>query len=296
LEWMRKEVMKPDFLTDNFLSTEKRIPVTELETNACSPLATNGLRGDIWDNFTSTTYKDLPAVGKYTVHNPKTGAPWEYEMPGLGRGYTRPAALISLWSTAPFLLNNSVGTFYGEASVEARLASFNDSIQQMLWPEKRKKDSILGDKVPGYMQRTTADSYLRVAWGYLPGIVSRIRERLSEWFPSLFSKIGLEIGPIPAGTPVGLLGNLPFVSEGRGLKERVDHFEHLLELGKKAAKDLKAAKAAPPEKRREVFADVVDPLLGLSKCPDYVVNRGHYFGAKLSDDDKWALIEYLKTF
>jgi hypothetical protein len=43
----------------------------------------------------------------------------------------------------------------------------------------------------------------------------------------------------------------------------------------------------------------------LSKCPDFVVNRGHYFGTSyfqekdepgLSDDDKWALIEFLKTF
>jgi hypothetical protein len=39
------------------------------------------------------------------------------------------------------------------------------------------------------------------------------------------------------------------------------------------------------------------------KCPDYVVNRGHYFGTDkfseepgLSDDDKRALIEFLKTF
>ena len=41
----------------------------------------------------------------------------------------------------------------------------------------------------------------------------------------------------------------------------------------------------------------------LSKCPDYVVNRGHYFGTSyfkeepgLSDPDKRALIEFLKTF
>ena len=42
-----------------------------------------------------------------------------------------------------------------------------------------------------------------------------------------------------------------------------------------------------------------------SKCPDYVINRGHYFGTSyfqeteepgLSDNDKLALIEFLKTF
>src|SRR5205823_3118876 len=29
--------------------------------------------------------------------------------------------------------------------------------------------------------------------------------------------------------------------------------------------------------------------------PDYVADRGHTFGATLSDADKWALIEFLKT-
>ncbi|OGQ82740.1 MAG: hypothetical protein A3F90_06740, partial [Deltaproteobacteria bacterium RIFCSPLOWO2_12_FULL_60_19] len=293
---MREIVMRNDFLEDNFLSTELRVPVTLLETNACSPLATNGLRGDIWDNFTSTTYKELSAVGKFTVHHPKTGEPWEYEMPGGGRGYTRPASLISLWSTAPFLLNNSIGNFYGEASVQARIASLNDSIQQMLWPEKRQKDSVLGGKVPGYMQRTTSDSSLKIAWGYLPGVFSGLMDLLSGWFPSVFSKNGLEVGPIPAGTPVGLLANLPFVSEGTGLKERVDHFDKLLQLGKTIRKDLKAVENAPPEKKHEALDNLVDPLLELSKCPDYVVNRGHYFGTNLSDDEKWAFIEFLKTF
>jgi hypothetical protein len=296
LDWMRKEVLKADFLTDNFLSTEKRIPVTELETNACSPLATNGLKGDIWDNFTSTTYKELPAVGKYKVHHPRTGEAWDYEMPGGGRGYTRPASLISLWSTAPFLLNNSVGTFYGEAGVEARMASFNDSIEQMLWPEKRKKDSILGDKVPGYIQRTTADSYFRIAWGYLPDLWSRFRDLLHRWFPSIFTRYALELGPIPAGTPVSLLASLPPVAETTALKDETAYFKNIFDLLKGAAKDLEAVRQAPPDKKREAFANVVDPLLKLSKCPDYVVNRGHYFGAELSDDDKRALIEYLKTF
>jgi cytochrome c5 len=126
---MTAMVMAEDFLTDNYLSTERRIPVTLLQTNACSPLATNGLGGNIWDNFSSQTYKDLPSVGKITVHNPIDGNPQEYEMPGNGRGYTRVPSLISLWSTAPFLLNNSVGKFNPSPSVDARMESFNDSIE-----------------------------------------------------------------------------------------------------------------------------------------------------------------------
>ncbi|WP_256587034.1 hypothetical protein [Pseudomonas sp. Irchel 3E19] len=74
------------------------MPVTLLETNACSPLATNALGGNIWDNFSSQSYKQLPAVGPMLVLNRYTGEAWEYPMPAGGRGYTRPGSLISLWS------------------------------------------------------------------------------------------------------------------------------------------------------------------------------------------------------
>src|SRR5262249_35468991 len=104
---MRSIVDAPDFLTDNYMSTDMRIPVTLLRTNACSPLATNALRDNIWDNFSSETYKNLPSVGKVTFQDPFDGHAWVYDMPAGGRGYTRVPSLISLWSTAPFLLNNA---------------------------------------------------------------------------------------------------------------------------------------------------------------------------------------------
>ena len=86
---MRQIVLADDFLEGNFLSSELRIPVTLLQTNACSPLATNAIGGNIWDNFSSQTYKELPSVGSITVHNPITGEPRAYPMPAGGRGYTR---------------------------------------------------------------------------------------------------------------------------------------------------------------------------------------------------------------
>ena len=71
-------------------------------------------------------------------------------MPAGGRGYTRPPSLISLWSTAPFLLNNTVGgPFEQDPSVDARMRVFQASIEQMLWPEKRERDPVLGDKNAG---------------------------------------------------------------------------------------------------------------------------------------------------
>ncbi|HVT56908.1 MAG TPA: hypothetical protein VHR45_00785 [Thermoanaerobaculia bacterium] len=301
---MRQVVLAADFLNDNFLSTELRVPVTLLQTNACSPLATNAIAGNIWDNFSSQTYKDLPSVGTITVHNPFTGEPWQYPMPAGGRGYTRPASLISLWSTAPFLLNNSVGKFNWEPSVEKRMDSFQDSIEKMLWPEKRDKDSLLGDKVPGLIDRTTEASYLRVAVGFLPDFAAELGPLVKELAPSVVGRGGIEIGPIPTGTPVTLLANLELLSESTDLGQKLEHDAKVLNLLVKIKHDLLALPAgASEEQARKVFANLARPLLELSKCPDFLVNRGHYFGTDsfkeepgLSDDDKRALIEFLKTF
>src|ERR1051325_11215442 len=146
---MRQIVLADDFLKDNYLSAEFRVPVTLLRTNACSPLATNGIEQNIWDNFTSRSYKDLPSAGQIVVHDPFTGEKRDYALPAGGRGYTRVPSLVSLWSTAPFLLNNSIGRFNPSPSVEARMASFQDATKKLLWPERREKDAVLGDKVPG---------------------------------------------------------------------------------------------------------------------------------------------------
>ena len=50
------------------------------------------------------------------------------------------------------------------------MGSFNDSIEKLLWPEKREKDSLLGDKVPGRIDRTTQQSWVYIPVGYLPEV------------------------------------------------------------------------------------------------------------------------------
>ena len=305
---MREIVLKDDFLKDNYLSTEARVPVTLLETNACSPLATNAIAGNIWDNYSSHSYKSLPSVGEITVYDPFTGEPKQYLMPAGGRGYTRPASLLSLWSTAPYLLNNTVGEFNSDPSVKGRMAAFEDGIEKMLWPEKRKKDPVLGDKIPGpsLIDRTTASSYLRVPSGYVPEFLRKARFLAERLTPAILGEGGIEIGPIPKGTPVNLLTNLNLRPDNQTLGQRVKHDEKLLKLLVNVKQALKALPVhATDEQARAVFRKekLADQLLALSKCPDFVVNRGHYFGTNhfkeepgLSDADKRALIEFLKTF
>ncbi|WP_347986646.1 hypothetical protein [Methylomonas sp. AM2-LC] len=310
---IKEIVSKDDFLKDNFLSTDLRVPVTLLETNACSPLATNAIAGNIWNDFSSESYKQLPAVGNYTVHYPFADdkgivKPWKYNMPAGGRGYTRPASLISLWSTAPFLLNNSVGDFYWKPDVDSRMQSFNSSIEQMLWPEKRKGNvqfqTVSGKMLPGWIDTTTEKSFLRVPSGYLPKLLDELISVIKGG--KFVDEKGLELGPIPAGTPVSLLSNID-LDKREGVINRVEHDVQLLKLLKKIKSDLLALpKDASDEEARKVFSNLAEPLVKNSKCPDYIVNRGHYFGTDyyqdtqaepgLSDADKRALIEFLKTF
>jgi len=294
---MRPIVSADDFLDNNYLSNDMRVPVTLLQTNACSPLATNAIAGNIWDDFSSASYKDLPSVGAITVYDPFTGAPRQYQMPAGGRGYTRVPSLISIWSTAPFLLNNTVGRFNPSPSVEARMASFDDAITKMLWPDKREKDAVLGDKVPGVIDRTNVTSWLRVPTGYLPDVIKDAQDVLQLIAPKLFNQGGIEIGPIPAGTPVDLLANFDPLPESTSLRERLAHDKAVVKVVVQLVRDLKALpQGATDEQARQVFKNVSDQLFSLSKCPDYIVNRGHYFGSQLSDADKKALIAFLKTF
>ncbi|MBS0644488.1 MAG: hypothetical protein JSS43_31870 [Proteobacteria bacterium] len=302
---MRAIVQAPDFLDGNYLSSEARIPVTLLQTNACSPLATNALRGNIWDNFSSEDYKDLPSVGEVTVHDPFTGKPSQYMMPAGGRGYTRVPSLISLWSTAPFLVNNTVGPFEQDPSVEARMRVFNASIEQMLWPEKRAKDPVLGDAVPGVIDRTTTRSWVTIPAGYVPEILRPAQLLTGRALPQFINQSGdITIGPIPAGVPVNLLSNIQLLSESDNFIDQLEHVKKLLALLGALAQDLSAA---PPNATdadlREKFSNLSAPMLALNKCPDFVVNRGHYFGTDkapgesgLSEADKRALIAFLKTF
>jgi hypothetical protein len=300
---MREIVRRPDFLDDNFLSAEFRVPVTLLQTNACSPLATNAIAGNIWDNFSSQTYKNLPSVGEITIYDPITGAPSRYRMPADGRGYTRPPSLISMWSTAPFLLNNSLGPFDPSPSVDARMRVFQASIEQLLWPEKRQKDEILGDKVPGVIDRTTARSYVTISKGYQPELLVDLLKPFRDELRLVNDRGDIEIGPIPKGVPVGLIANLDLRPDRMGLADRIEHKLKLGALLVKAARDLKSIpENATDDQAKAAFADLANPLLELSKCPDLVVNRGHYFGTDkfseeppLSDPEKRDLIEFLKT-
>jgi cytochrome c5 len=271
-------VMRPDFLVDNYLSTDRRYPISRIGTNACAPLATNALRGHVWDNFSSETYKGLPAVGTIEVNHPLTGEPMAYAMPGGGRGYERAPSLISMWSSAPYFHNNSLGRYVHDPSVAARMQSFDDAVEKLLWPQKR-----LG---MASVYRTGAESWIVLDRDYLPAplfVALRARGLIGA------GERELRIGPIPQGTPIGLLANADLELSARNLERWIK-----LVLNTNAAlRDIKQRKLSG-DAAADLLKPLVPDLLGVSKCPDFIADRGHLFGASLSDDDKHALIAFLK--
>ncbi len=241
--WYREAVKRPDFLDRNFLSNDRRVSVAEVGTNIGRAMATNATAGHVWDEFSSRTYKELPAAAELKgLYNPvRPSKPINFKPPGGGRGYYRVPTLAGVWATAPFLHNNALGLFNGDPTVQGRLVAFNDAIEKMLWPERRP-----GEK--------------------------------GVWRTSEASAVPLESGyqlKVPKGTPVHLFGN---INAPQMQLLRNDNFFTRF-IGFFVGRGL-----------------LNNVLLRNNLSPDFVVDRGHTFGSGLSDADKRALIEYVRTF
>jgi hypothetical protein len=251
------------FLDKNFLSDDERYPLVSanknlaIGTNASRALGTNPMEGHLWQDFSSRTFKQLPLPGKLTLENPfNASAPIEFTIPN--GGYYRTPSLISVWATAPFLHNNMLGLFNNDPSVQGRMVAFQDAAEKLLWPEKRAGKATI--KVTGKA------SVLKVGT--------------------------LEIR-VPPGTPVNLLANLNIYKALQlpavlaTLNQLVQDPQRLVRLVEVLANrgqfdnDLKK---------------LVPDLLALNQCPDFIEDHGHTFGADLPDNQKKALIEYMKTF
>ncbi|HEX6198714.1 MAG TPA: hypothetical protein VF150_00500, partial [Thermoanaerobaculia bacterium] len=241
--------------------------------------------------------KGLPAVGTIRVENPWTGAEEDFEMPGGGRGYIRTPSLVALWSSAPYLHNNTVGVFNGDPSVAGRMAAFEDGMERMLWPERRGRGACVSGAAAegGEAERqpfcapvfeTTAESWLTLHETFVPEVLRPfLREELADG--------ELRIGPIPEGTPVALLANLDLERALHTRAGRRGLARLLLDLER--ATDRIEAEGLEGEEARAALRELVPDLRRLSKCLDYRVDRGHPFGTDLPDADKRDLIEYLKT-
>lgn len=273
-DWFRKEIVKPEFRENNFYSEERRHSVAKIKSNSARAAATNAKKGHIWANFSSQTYKELPAVEPIDVWNPYTGQNEKYSIPGGGPGYYRTPSLISIWSSAPFLHNNALGKYTGDPSVKGRMEAFNDAAEKLLWPEKRLGTNSIW--------RTTRECNLQIQAAVIPQPLRTLLKRHID------DDGYFRLGPIPEGTPVGLLSNLDPETDPADLVKLLVKIKTTLLRIRVGNLDSTKAKELM---REELAAD----LFKASKCPDLVTDRGHYYGTELPDADKRALIEYLKT-
>jgi hypothetical protein len=193
----------PDpFIEDNFLSNELRIPVTLVGTYAGRAMATNAMEGQVWDNYSSDTFKGLPSVGKIRYFNPYksnaeavsldpygTNDEFDDGRTHGGPGYFRPASLISVWATAPYFHNNTLGLYNQDPSVQGRLTAFNDGIRKLLWPKTRAdythgqprhpgdlrgEGSAAAKNDPGYIYRLPVDTFVSFQPGFTPLLVQSV--------------------------------------------------------------------------------------------------------------------------
>jgi len=268
--WFRTAVMAPDFLENNFLSNDKRYPLTKIETNSARAFATNAKAGHVWDNFSSQTYKELSPVDELEFFNPFDEThpiKFKPKEKNVAPGYYRTPSLVSLWSSAPFLHNNMLGKFTGDPSVAGRVDVFNDAAEKLLWPEKRLNKASIW--------RTQNDCSLHLRKEFVPKPLQALADKDGY----------INIGPIPKGAPINLIANLE------------PDFGQLVVLQAKIAKALLKIHTMnlSSEQATDELIKAVPELLTANKCPDFVEDKGHYFGTDLPDNDKRALIEFLKT-
>ena len=113
------------------------------------------------------------------------------------------------------------------------------------------------------------------------------------------------LGPIPAGVPINLISNIDLGGD-LGMLAAV---KHDFQLGKaftaliEAVLKIRKGKLTGEVARKAFMEKAAAPLLAVSKCKDFVVNRGHYFGtgyapdtgdAPLTPEERTALVEFLK--
>ncbi len=288
----------------DWLGNDRATRATEVGTYRCRALHSNHMKGHVWEEFASETYRER-------APNPDIKEPADG-----GRGYYRNVSLVNLWAHAPFMHNNAIGPelcgkpanglndFYNspyvdakgkrlahappcreyDPSVEGRFNLYVDSMRELLNPDKRTpKITLLNEP-----------------------IVLDLGPKL--WDGEEVQKVlGFRL-EVPSGTPAGLLGSFQFKQftidlvhsklKRDALMKRLTRELGNAEAGKvmSALDGIRAEVTDNPSQLLTAIHKRLPLLLDIySNCTATVENAGHRFGENLSDSDKDALIAFLAT-
>jgi len=287
----------------DFLSNERPVFATQVGTYLGRAMHSNHMPSRVWDQYAALDLRERrPDPALLEV------------MKGSGRGYYRPPSLLSVWAYAPLMHNNAMGPevcgkpadrsvdFYSppyvdandkpladappclpfDASVEGRYRLFKASMEELLYPERRRRKVNLAD------EDIVVDVAPKIVIGNL--------------------QTGLSV-KLPKGAPAILLNSLRFkdllqdvvllrtnatrldtkytgilgADRLRALKEGLARLDATLTAsGGQLTLDITQSQA-------DFIQSYYSNVLGR------VENAGHTFGADLSDREKQALIAFLAT-
>src|SRR5260370_21222468 len=128
-------------------------------------------------------------------------------------------------------------------------------------------------------------------------VVIKQDSKLPDFFPMLMKVMpeysdlpgwALDLINVPKDTPVNLIMNLHVKDVKAVLQAYVDGILQGQPRSKFA--ELRTKNHVLGQQR------LMEKLLEVNMCPDFIEDRGHTYGRELSDEDKRALIEYMKHF
>jgi hypothetical protein len=103
-----------------------------------------------------------------------------------------------------------------------------------------------------------------------------------------FEDLDLKLLMFPKGTPINLVMNI-------NPKSAPALFEAYIH-GVLDGQPRTAFKNFVDRRRDAGMKALTQKLLDENTCPDFIEDRGHTYGSELSNEDKYALIEYMKYF
>lgn len=247
----------------DWLGSEELTAVDEVLTNRCRSLHSNHMAGHVWDEFSTDVYKSRPNVNKAAdvpeLSKDKSG----------GRGYYRNISLLSLWTQAPFLHNNGIGPEIckpfnkqyqnGCVRMDGDLVSTEGRVKLY---EESMRALLNPDKRGKKVDVLQADG--KISLGSLSAKIKKGTPTRIVASMNLNKLVTGELAKASSGSASDRFKNLQ--NSANGFTSTPDNFVEFVKQN------------------------------DYSNCYDTVEDRGHQFGADLSDEDKTALIEYMKLF